>query len=109
LENYNPVRKINSNVDGNRDYIDYQNCWASFKCPSGMLAYWRILNLLTEDNYDQVLFYGVNNYQSRVYQGELRDSQSNYYQTLWDNEITFEFKADESNHFEGFEILLKCE
>ena len=74
-----------------------------------MLAYWRILKLYTEDNYDKVLFYGVNNYQSRVYQGELGNSQSNYYQTLWDNEITFEFKADDVVNLEGFEILLKCE
>ena len=109
-EDYNYVRSISSNLSGKQDYESYyennQQCWASFKCPSGTLAYWRLKSFHTEDYYDQVLFYGVNNYQARIYSGELGSSST--YETLWDNEITFEFKSDESVTEIGFEILLMC-
>ena len=72
-----------------------------------MLAYWRRATFYTESGYDYVIFYGVNNGDYRKYSGSYGSSSSWY--TLYDNEITFEFKADPSvNNYLGFEILLMC-
>ena len=105
-ENYELVRSIFSNKSGN-GYFDYQQCWASFKCPSDMYAYWRRVSFETEPSYDRVIFYGVNNYEYRTYSGDLGGSETWY--TLFDNEITFEFKADGSiSNFAGFQLFLMC-
>ena len=105
-ENNKLVRSIYSNKDGD-GYVDYQQCWASFKCPSGLYAYWRRVSFETEVSYDRVLFYGLNNYQYRTYSGNLGGSETWY--TLFDNEITFEFKADGNNsNFRGFKLFLMC-
>ena len=106
-ENYKLVRSIRSNKNG-YGYMDSQQCWASFKCPTDMHAYWRREQFYTERYYDQVRFYGVNNDQYRVYSGDLGWSSTWY--TLFDNEITFEFKSDrdESSRYSGFELYLTC-
>ena len=100
------VRSIRSNKKGD-GYDDNQQCWASFKCPTGMFAYWRRVKFVTERGHDQVRFFGVNNKDYRVFSGELHGSAS--WDTLSDNEITFEFKSDESgNWFGELEIYLTC-
>jgi len=105
-ENYKLIRSISSNQNGH-GYFDYQQCWASFKCPSNMYAYWRRVIFETEASYDRVLFYGVNNYEYRTYSGDLGGSETWY--TLFDNEITFEFKTDGSiSDFRGFQLFLMC-
>ena len=88
-------------------YKKYQQCWAKFKCPDNMYAYWRRAKFQTMHN-DYVVFYGVNNFQYRRYSGNYGSSSSWY--TLYDNEITFEFKSGGSNpyNYYGFEILLIC-
>ena len=94
-----------------------------------MNAYWRLVSFETEASYDQVVFYGVNNFQYRRYSGEIlqgapklgseAEAQSNgnserlpstdTWYTLFDNEITFEFKADGSDSdYRGFPIFLMC-
>ena len=100
------VRSIRSNKKGN-GYVDNQQCWASFKCPMGMFAYWRRVKFVTEWGHDQVRFFGVNNKDYRVFSGELHGSAT--WDTLSDNEITFEFKADGSiSDFGGFQLFLMC-
>ena len=100
------VRSIRSNKKGN-GYVDNQQCWASFKCPTGMFAYWRRVRFWTEWDFDQVRFVGINNKDYRVISGKLHGSAE--WDTLSDNEITFEFKSDESeSSFDGFEIYLTC-
>ena len=72
-----------------------------------MLVYWRRAQFWIEGGYDQVVLYGVNNGQNRKYTGDVGGTSSWY--TLYDNEITFEFKADGSvNDYLGFEFLLTC-
>ena len=72
-----------------------------------MYAYWRRVEFETESGSDYVIFYGVNTGDYRKYSGRVGGSSSWY--TMYDNEITFEFKADSSeNDYRGFEILLKC-
>ena len=72
-----------------------------------MLAYWRRAQFHTESSYDRVILYGVNNGEYRRYDGNLGSSSSWY--TLYDNEITFDFKADGSeNDYLGFELLFTC-
>ena len=98
--------KLIRSIQANR-YINNQQCWASFKCPSDLNAYWRRVNFNTEKTFDQVRFYGENTDQHRIYSGDL--GWSSNWHTLLDNEIIFEFKADRSeNDFRGFEFYLTC-
>ena len=72
-----------------------------------MFAYWRRVEFETESGYDYVIFYGVNSGDYRKYSGRVGGSSSWY--TMYDSEITFEFKADGDIHnYLGFEILLRC-
>ena len=72
-ENYKLVRSIRSNRNGYR-YLNNQQCWALFKCPTDMYAYWRRDWFYTEWNYDQVRFHGVNNAHYRILSGDLGGS-----------------------------------
>ena len=72
-----------------------------------MYAYWRIADFETEGGYDYVVFYAVNIGDYRKYSGRVGGSNSWY--TMYDKDITFEFKADGSyNDYRGFEILMMC-
>ena len=99
------MRRIESYKNGER-YMNNQQCWASFKCPTDMYAYWRRDWFHTERNFDQVRFYGVNTDQYRIYSGDLGGSSTWY--TLSDNEIIFEFKTDGDTNYAGFAISLTC-
>ena len=46
-EGYKPVRSIKANMTGDDygGYAKHQQCWASFKCPSDMFAYWRVVQI----------------------------------------------------------------
>ena len=104
--NYKLVRSIQSNRSG-YGYLNNQQCWASFKCPTDMYAYWQRARFETERNVDQVRFYGVNNGQYRLLSGGLGGSDTWY--TLLDNEINFEFKTNAyQNDYYGFELYLTC-
>ena len=63
-----------------------------------------------EEYYDEVLFYGLNNYESRILSGNLGGSVE--WETLFDNEISFEFKAGDyqnsDNKPTGFYLFLTC-
>ena len=59
-----------------------------------------------EESSDQVLFYGVNNNQFQILSGNL--GLSGEWETVNDNEITFEFKADRRNSDGGFYLYLMC-
>ena len=115
-ENYKLVRQIRSRKQAlsydENGYIDNQQCWARFKCSNNLIAKWRIVKLETEGpDYDTVIFYGVNNGQSRRYSGLY--GSTNIWSTLNDSEITFEFRADADNeggkYYLGFEILVICD
>ena len=105
------VRQIRSNntmeYPNEFDYIGYrrdQQCWANFKCPDDMYAYW---SFVVFDTNHPVIFHAVNSGSSREYVGDIGGSNSWF--TLYDNEITFEFKARGSPYRNrGFDILLKC-
>ena len=99
------VRSIFSSKNGH-EYMNNQQCWASFKCPQGLHAYWRRRSFSTERHYDQVRFYGVKTDQYRIYSGDLGGSHT--WHTLSDDEIIFEFKSDEDTTNGGFEFHLTC-
>ena len=40
-DNYELVRSVSSTPYGYYYYINNQQCWASFKCPSNKKVYWR--------------------------------------------------------------------
>ena len=110
-EDYKLVRQIKSKKEAlssnSYGYKNYQQCWTRFKCPDDLLVYWRRAQFYTESSYDRVVIYGVNNGDYRRYDGNYGSSTSWY--TLYDNEITFEFKTDSSvNDYRGFEFLLTC-
>ena len=110
-DDYELVRQIRSKKEAlsyfDYGYKNYQQCWTNFKCPDDMYAYWRRVEFETESSADYVIFYGVNSGDYRKYSGRVGGSSSWY--TMYDNEITFEFKADSYyNNYLGFEILLKC-
>ena len=110
-DNYKPVRQIRSKSkqlssyeDG---YINNQQCWARFKCPDDMRAYWKRKSFETESCCDHVSFYGVNSGDYRKYSGGY--SSSNSWYSLYDSEIIFEFRTDYSvTKYRGFEIQLTC-
>ena len=110
-DDYELVRQIRSKKEAlsyyEYGYKNFQQCWTSFKCPDDMYAYWRRVEFETESGYDYVTFYDANSDDYRKYSGRIGGSTSWY--TMYVNEITFEFKADDSyNEYRGFEILLKC-
>ena len=110
-DNSKPVRQIRSKIQKlssyEEGYINNQQCWARFKCPDDMRAYWKRKSFETETTHDYVAFYGVNNYEYRKYSGYL--SSSNSWYSLYDSEITFEFRSDSSvTNYRGFEIQLTC-
>ena len=72
-----------------------------------MHAHWRRVQFETESWEDYVMFYAVNKDDYLKYSG--RTGGVTYWETMNDNEITFEFKADYSySDYLGFEILLTC-
>ena len=109
--NYKPVRQIRSKSqqlssyeDG---YINYQQCWARFKCPDDMQVHWRRKAFYAEGCCDHVTFYGVNSGDYFKYSGSY--GSSSYFYSLNDSEITFEFRTDGSvTEYRGFEIQLTC-
>ena len=50
LEDYKPVRSIHAHIEGSHygSYAAHQQCWAYFKCPPDMFAYWRRNFFFTE-------------------------------------------------------------
>ena len=59
-----------------------------------------------EGSYDQVLFFGVNNNQFQILKGDIGGSSE--WETVYDNEITFEFKAAGEISGGGFYLFLMC-
>ena len=108
---YTPVRQIRSKrqelssyEDG---YINNQQCWARFKCPDDMRVYWRRKTFYTESCCNYVTFYDVDSGHYSKYSGYY--GSSSYFNSLYDSEVTFEFRTDGSvTSYRGFEIQLTC-
>ena len=95
-----------------------------------MFAYWRVVQidieagfwivtirftvLLFKTDYstdDRFLFYGLNNYNSREFETSYLEGSGDW-ETLYDNEISFEFKTDmygyEQVDYMRFTLFLIC-
>ena len=72
-----------------------------------MQVYWRRKTFYTETSWDYVALYGVNSGRYDKYSGSY--GGSSYFYSLYDSEITFEFRTDSSvTEYRGFEIQLTC-